>query len=59
MWQNNAETHMEENSYHGQGLGDQVLGNVAITLSGMPSIPPEFVSNMRTLIINRFWSLSS
>jgi len=31
---------------------------VPITLSGMPSVPDELVSNMETLTINRPWYLS-
>jgi len=56
--QNNAESHVEEHFDHSQGSRDQVLCNVLITLSGMPSISPELFSNMGTLTINRAWCLS-
>jgi len=52
---------MEENADHCQRSSDQVLCNMPIILSGLPSIPPELVSNMGTLgtlSVNRPWCLN-
>lgn len=45
--QNNAETHIGDNSDHGQGLVNQALCNVPPNLGRMPSIPLELASNIR------------
>jgi len=45
--QNNVETHMGDNSDHGQGSGDQASFNVPPNLSGMPLIPLKLANNIR------------
>jgi len=45
--QNSMETHVGDNSDHGQGSGDQASCNVLSNVSGMPLIPPKLANNIR------------
>jgi len=47
--QNNAEIHIEDNSYHSQGSGEQASHHVLPNLAQMPPIPPEFTNNIGNL----------
>ena len=45
--QNNAETHIGDNSDNGQGLSEQVSRRVLANFSKMPTIIPESANNIR------------
>ena len=47
--QNNAETHIGDNSNHGQGSDKQASYNVPPNFSEMPPIPHELANNIENL----------
>lgn len=44
--QNNSKIHIEDNSNHGQGSGEQASYHVPSNFGKMPPIPPELANNI-------------